>query len=234
MALDTRDKNKVFKQCIHEMRKTQGINESFFKEKREEILSLVEYTAMNWHQPNQYRERTYEILEFIANLYQIEVRDPLEQKHQVEREHILSNLLNLRADLDCEFLDLLKVQSSETTVEWGGAGVIISADRLRKSGEGVLVIYTQNSTTISWLICRLRDICAPLINFQNKYWFYGEIAQSIQAFIAEQGDSKDFLKDLMLYVVDRVIALLDLPMHGFLNEFLSKELGELEEVGQSA
>lgn len=54
----------------------------------------------------------------------------------------------------------------------------------------LLVIETEYSEEMSWLIYQLRDCFVSFLDFQNKFWFYGTVAQAAQVCIAAQAPAQ--------------------------------------------
>ena len=58
--------------------------------------------------------------------------------------------------------------------EWGGAGVIITANKGSSYGNSDIVVYTLHAQALSWLIRQLKDIVCS--DYFWKYEFYGNLA----------------------------------------------------------
>jgi hypothetical protein len=58
--------------------------------------------------------------------------------------------------------------------EWGGAGVIITANKNRLYRDSDILVYTFHAQALSWLIEQLKYIFCP--DYFWKYEFYGNLA----------------------------------------------------------
>lgn len=58
--------------------------------------------------------------------------------------------------------------------EWGGADVVITADKNRQYSSKDIIVYTRHAQAFSWLIDQLKDIFCP--DYFWKYEFYGNLA----------------------------------------------------------
>lgn len=211
--LSEKQKKTVFKQCLHELQKTQNLQQypnigGYYQEHRDHIISLADNFSNEKNPSEAYTEKMNGILDFM-NKFVIEIAfQPMEEERQETISNILQNVKTLHSDIQNGIIDLNKVDTLIKLEEWGGAGVIISSDRSREGHEGDLVVHTNNAKTITWLMCRLRDIASESINYLNKYEFYGKIAENVQKYIEKNGDSKESLQDLLIHLLDDVIFMI--------------------------
>ena len=68
-------------------------------------------------------------------------------------------------------------------------------------------IITKNAEKISWAICQLRDVYADLLDYQNKYYFYGEIAKAANSYLSKN-KKKENCKELLICIVKKAIKIL--------------------------
>ena len=68
-------------------------------------------------------------------------------------------------------------------------------------------IITKDSEKVSWVICQLRDIYADLLDYQNKYYFYGEIAEAANSYL-NKNKKRENCKELLICVVKKAIKIL--------------------------
>jgi len=84
-----------------------------------------------------------------------------------------------------------------------GADIIISDDPGCPSSNGwsdYTKVVTPYAKELSWLIFQLKDIFADELDYQNKYWFYGTLAETANSYL-ESG--KDDMGGLLLSVIDK-------------------------------
>ena len=212
--LSEKQKKTVFKQCLHELRKTEDLQNypglvEYYKEHRDSIISLAGDFSSEKNPLDAYKEKMNGILDFITKSIMEIAFQPMEEKRQETIDSILENIKNLRSDIKTGIIDLDKIDTSSQIGEWGGAGVIISSDRSREGHEGDLVVHTNHAKTITWLMFRLRDIASGIIDYMNKYEFYGKIAESAPKYIEKNGDSKEIRQDLLIYLLDEISCLIE-------------------------
>lgn len=213
MMLSEKQKKTVFKQCLHDLQKTEEIRNhleivDYYKNNRDRVLSLIDDFSAGEESLESYKEKLGKFLAFISQSVIETAFQPMEEEHQETMENILQNIDNLRSDIMVGIIDLDKIDTSSQLEEWGGAGVIISSDRSREGYEGDLIVHTKHSKTITWLMCRLRDIASESVNYLNKYEFYGKIAECAKKDIEKNGDTKESLKSLLIHQLDEAISLL--------------------------
>jgi len=68
-------------------------------------------------------------------------------------------------------------------------------------------IITQDAEKVSWAICQLRDIYADLLDYKNKYYFYGEIAKAANSYLIKN-KKKENCKELLICIVKKAIKIL--------------------------
>ena len=216
--LSDKQKKKLFKQYLHDLRKTIDSRElhDYYKNNRCRVLSLIDEFSVEEEPLESYKEKLSKVLGFttqsaIETAFQPmkEERQKTMEERQETMDSILQNIYNLRSDIKTGIIDLDKIDTSSQCGEWGGAGVIISSDRSREGGQSCFVVHTNHAQTIAWLIFRLRDLASRIINYQNKYKFYGKIAENTQKYIEKNGDSKEFRRDLLIQLLDEVICLIE-------------------------
>ena len=83
---------------------------------------------------------------------------------------------------------------------FGGADLIITNDPNRSFREGTVVVYTEHSAALSWLVFELKKIYDSKLNAANKYDFYPYIGELIEASVKANDD----LFETMLFVVDKI------------------------------
>ena len=114
--------------------------------------------------------------------------------------------------------------SLENIREWGGADVIITKDVERIDPDWVKnqpivigeqedepqrrLVVTEYSIELSWVFEQLRNIFDELIDFNNKYHFYGSLAQTALDVISEN-DGQVELLNLLLQVVSSAEGFLE-------------------------
>jgi 50S ribosomal subunit-associated GTPase HflX len=211
--ISDKQKKTVFKECLHELRKTPEMRnypelEDYYKDNRDRIISLIDKPSVVQNQIESYKEKINEILDFMTKFVIDIAFKPIEEDCNEKTDNILKNIENLRSDIKAGIIDLNKIDESSQFEKWGGAGVIISSDKNRKGHEGDLVIHTIHAKTITWLMERLKDIASESLNYLNKYEFYEKIAVNVQKYTEKKGDSKEFSQELMIYLLDEVIFLI--------------------------
>ncbi len=90
-------------------------------------------------------------------------------KHQIETE-----------DLTHE------VQKSS---EWGGADVIITSTPTNCETSKTVVV-TKQAKALGWLLPKLRDSFSWVVEYQNKYQFYGRLADAVLRYQSEYQDQE--------------------------------------------
>lgn len=78
--------------------------------------------------------------------------------------------------------------------DWGGAGVAITSEPPPPRSPDSFYpdprfVVTPASGKLSWLFTQLRDVFAPFLDYQNKYEFYGRLANSANRFLASHPDA---------------------------------------------
>ena len=64
------------------------------------------------------------------------------------------------------------------------------------------------------MMCRLRDLASPCLDYGNKYEFYGRIAEDTQAYMQENGDLPESRQDLIVHLLGGVISRLESQFPG--------------------
>jgi hypothetical protein len=79
-------------------------------------------------------------------------------------------------------------QIGRTKYFQGADVVIASAARPNAGGafSDYLEVITQHPAQVSWLFFQLRDCFESFCNFQNKFWFYGTLAEATKVSIGAQ------------------------------------------------
>lgn len=101
--------------------------------------------------------------------------------------------------------------------EWGGADVIITSNPC-DTRQVPRKVVTRHAKEVSWLFDELKSAFEPLIDFDNKYEFYGRLGNRAINFIKTYGDPTDEtgLCDLLLSILRKsYFALLDFQYDGF-------------------
>ena len=133
-------------------------------------------------------------------------------------ETISNKLKLLRASIEASDYSLENIR------EWGGADVIITKDVERIDPDWVKnqpivigeqedepqrrLVVTEYSIELSWVFEQLRNIFDELIDFNNKYHFYGSLAQTALDVISEN-DGQVELLNLLLQVVSSAEGFLE-------------------------
>lgn len=76
---------------------------------------------------------------------------------------------------------------------FGGAGLIVSDDPKRHSGETTVIVVSPFAGEISWVVERMKEVFADSIEGLNKYSFYPEMGRAALAVIAAQGSRTEIL-----------------------------------------
>lgn len=96
------------------------------------------------------------------------------------------------------------------TRPFGGADIAV-VEKARVSKDGFypdpLYVETQYVKEVSWLIFQLKHLFDDSIDFANKYYFYGHLAERAIASIAEHGD---VLETTLLNMLDEVKKMADI------------------------
>ena len=119
----------------------------------------------------------------------------------------MTNLDNLENDILTNIIDLTQIPKDQF-IEWGGAGVIVTAEPFREAAEGDVVVSTRHAHVITWFMERVRDIAADCVDYTNKYEFYGMIAEKTREFMEKHGDAEGQEKILVLELVRDVKRLI--------------------------
>lgn len=117
-----------------------------------------------------------------------------------------SVLKALSADIQSGVIDLGKIDA-DNFPEWGGADVIITSEPNRSAYDSDLVVCTELAPMLAWLMIRLRDIAAAVVNGETKYEFYATIGETARDFIAENGDEPENATNLACACLERVREL---------------------------
>ena len=86
--------------------------------------------------------------------------------------------------------------------QWSEADVVVAAQETGDEPDE-LVVVTQFSGAVSWLMNELRVAGEGYLDVRNKYEFFGEVARAMKAFIAEHGESEESLTPLLLCGVEK-------------------------------
>lgn len=86
---------------------------------------------------------------------------------------------------------------------WMGADVTVTSDSTIDPKESHdLIVLIKNPIPLTRLMESLRDICAPYLNFANKYGFYGTIAVLANHYIAKKGDPGNEQKEMLALILE--------------------------------
>ena len=107
--------------------------------------------------------------------------------------------------------------------EFGGADVIITRDPCESQVEWASVqpfvvdttgyvprrrlVVTRHAVEISWLLCQFRELYADVLDYMNKYQFYGEVAQAAEDYLEQHGDDGP-VEPVLLNLVDVAEAVI--------------------------
>jgi hypothetical protein len=84
--------------------------------------------------------------------------------------------------------------------EFGGANLIITNDPTRHCYDHDIVVHTEFSGALSWLVFQLKDVYHDDIDCMNKHGFY----PSLGIMIKEKLCSPECLFETMLYIIDEL------------------------------
>lgn len=85
--------------------------------------------------------------------------------------------------------------------DWGGAGVIITANPEREHHEGDTVVCTVYAKFIIWLLEELKPHVK--VNHLSKYEYYAEFARIAIDAISMFGDN---ITDMLIYILENISA----------------------------
>jgi len=71
---------------------------------------------------------------------------------------------------------------------WGGADVIITDRHIQNTSD--TVVMTQHYQALSWLFCELRNCFSSLLDWNNKYEFYGLLADAAKQYHVNMAHAK--------------------------------------------
>lgn len=90
------------------------------------------------------------------------------------------------------------------TNAFGGADILVTKKKPQKVNSfypDPIFVITKYYKEVSWLIFQLKEIFSDKLNFENKYDFYGLIAETANQSIAEKGD---ILDSILLDIIGRI------------------------------
>ena len=209
MIADTR-KKAIFQACLHDLRKEQyGDNlEDYLKEHQNTLCSLiVSETFGEYITEEQYKIQLQTFLRFILQFHIEQHIIPNRDQYRSQLATCMTNLDNLENDILTNIIDLTQIPK-DRFIEWGGAGVIVTAEPFREAAEGDVVVSTRHAHVITWFMERVRDIATDCVDYTNKYEFYGMIAEKTREFIEKHGDPEGQEKILVLDVLRNVKRLI--------------------------
>ena len=120
-------------------------------------------------------------------------------------DRIESRLISIGQRIGAEDLAGLSHPSQVKIPEWTGADVRVTSDFSDEPNNLFdahdLLIRTRNAGTLTWLFFEIRDAFADLLNFSNKYGFYGSLAQCASQHLAanqpEPVDPRPLLRSVL-------------------------------------
>ena len=135
------------------------------------------------------------------------------------RSRALSAILSLLQDLE----DL--VESERWNLDagslaawrqepWAGADVVISSKPAEQSFGGDTFVVTQFAGELSWLFEYLARICGGFLDYQNKYAFYGRLADAANKYHATRSPHLHNPKDLCFAVLREATRMVDEQRRG--------------------
>jgi len=87
---------------------------------------------------------------------------------------------------------------------WGGAGVIVTANKLRKGNKGDLVLITPHATAVGWYFNRTKSFVHG-INHLTKQRFYRDLAKAVEN-LPEGADENQVFEEL--FAITREIQMI--------------------------
>ena len=97
---------------------------------------------------------------------------------------------------------------------WGGADVVIRSNASGNLTDGDTLVVTPFSGELSWLFEYLSQICGGILDFRNKYDFYGRLADAANKYHATREASVLHPKDLCFAVLREATRMVDEERRG--------------------
>jgi hypothetical protein len=121
---------------------------------------------------------------------------------------IEERLLALQARIDNASESDLRHEQQAEMPEWEGADVVITSD-LEYEPHGFmdhdLRVQTRHAKALTWLFLELRDTFGDRLDASNKYGFYGALAETASAHLAEHQPETDDARPLLHAVLDEAL-----------------------------
>ena len=92
---------------------------------------------------------------------------------------------------------------------WAGADVVVRSTPPEEDGDGDTQVVTPFAGELSWLIDYLQQAFGELVDFRNKYAFYGRLADAAIHYHATREDRFENPKDLCFAVLREAARILD-------------------------
>lgn len=205
MIMTDKKKKAAFHTCLHELRKEYGhCLDDFFKDNREEfLLSATQDDEKD--RPEEYRDRLMRVMTLVQRAFYENCTVPCREEHEEDLSRFRRNIDNLKQDIETGVVNCNRIDKSRHP-EWGGAGVVVTANKNRLCRDDILFVCTRFAHVVAWLMERLRDIGEPVIDWQNKYSLYGTMGKAAQDFVEQNGEAGDQAQDLVIYVLEQARA----------------------------
>jgi len=92
-----------------------------------------------------------------------------------------------------------------SSITWQGADVMVAFPSLPTEQTRKTVLVTEHALPIMFLLIKLRDAGAEVLNHSNKYFFYGRVTEAMRSAITKQPNPE--LQDLVLLALDEARCL---------------------------
>lgn len=224
-----KEKTKLYNICLNQLKSDFSHNYSrlprLLSNRRSEIIDQAKLNKGKFLQQLELKSLHHqEIEKFKADLSQqmflnaVQVAKeslPIHTGYLAKLEVILSTYESLQTNIEQNGEQLRNQYEGKKKFQfWGGADVIISAERkyrqketldlsggsrmmmFSSDGDADVVVGTDRPHPIVWLMYTLRDSTSEYLDYSNKYEFYGRVAETAQRQLYEDPFIED--KDLLL------------------------------------
>jgi len=214
--MDDRAKNKAFNRALSpfhagKVPELGGDNDlrghcvEVLKSEREAILaSITEPEDDSYDSKTRYEEAVRQ------QMIRIVLRERRKWKRQANRECARQNRAKIKFHHELEVLRVA-VNAGETpwrtlkmTAEWGGAGVIITANSKRPRGESDFFVQMADPRPVVWLLVTLRDADDELSHWMRDHAVYEKIARVAAEIWERHSGSPPNERELLNEVIDRM------------------------------
>jgi hypothetical protein len=114
--------------------------------------------------------------------------------HSKESFCELNNAISeIAAEIDYGWSTASTINKKRLARDWGGAGVIVTADKERRGSESDFVLTTPHAMAVSWYFNRVKKVAyVSGIDYLSKYSFFPDLAKSVAALPEDANEKRVF------------------------------------------